>query len=209
MEQQQSWFQRMTVNTAGFRGVVGWQSHFWHCEDSKFRSHMIRYSNKAMSNQSSDPSIVQNPRTDQGQCHELIDEEIGWEWQSWDFESGPFPNSHSHKTNLSLLWIYFVLWELMGFPGGSDGKASACNARDLGLIPGSRKSPGEGNGNPLQHSCLENPMDRGAWWATVHVSCPYSHLLTIMSFCSLNIEGSSLIDELCFNSLAIRCLFEI
>ena len=48
------------------------------------------------------------------------------------------------------------------FPGGSDGKASTCNAGDLGLIPGSGKSPGEGNGNPLQYSFLENSMDRGA-----------------------------------------------
>ena len=55
------------------------------------------------------------------------------------------------------------------FPGGSDGKASAYNARDPGSIPGSGRSPGERNGNPLQYSCLENPMDRGAWWATVHV----------------------------------------
>ena len=54
------------------------------------------------------------------------------------------------------------------FPGGSDGKASAYNAGDLGLIPGSGRSPGEGNGNPLQYSCLVNTMDRGAWWATVH-----------------------------------------
>ena len=50
----------------------------------------------------------------------------------------------------------------------SDGKASACNAGDLGLIPGSGRYPGEGNGNPLQYSCLENSMDRGAWWAIVH-----------------------------------------
>ena len=50
----------------------------------------------------------------------------------------------------------------------SDGKASACNEGDLGSIPGSGSSPGEGNGNPLQYSCLENPMDEGAWWATVH-----------------------------------------
>ena len=50
-----------------------------------------------------------------------------------------------------------------GFPGGSDGKASVYNARDPGLIPGSGRSPGEGNGNPLQYYCLENPMDRGAW----------------------------------------------
>ena len=47
-------------------------------------------------------------------------------------------------------------------------KASACNAGDLGSIPGSGRSPGEGNGNPLQYSCLENPMDRGTSWATVH-----------------------------------------
>ena len=57
---------------------------------------------------------------------------------------------------------------LNNFPGGSDGKASAYNAGDLGLIPGSGRSPGEGNGNPLQYSCLENPMDREAWEATVH-----------------------------------------
>ena len=56
----------------------------------------------------------------------------------------------------------------MGFPGGSEVKASAWNEGDPGLIPGSGRSPGEGNGYPLQYSCLENPMDRGAWWATVH-----------------------------------------
>ena len=55
----------------------------------------------------------------------------------------------------------------MGFSGGSDSKASACNAGDQGLIPGSGRSPGEGNGNPLQYSCLENSMDGGAWWAIV------------------------------------------
>ena len=55
-----------------------------------------------------------------------------------------------------------------GFPGGSEVKASACNAGDLGSIPGSGQSPGEGNGNALQSSCLEDSMDRGAWQATVH-----------------------------------------
>ena len=55
-----------------------------------------------------------------------------------------------------------------GFPGGSDGKASAHNAGDPGLISGLGRSPGEGNGNPLQYSCLKNPTDGGAWWATVH-----------------------------------------
>ena len=60
---------------------------------------------------------------------------------------------------------------LPGFPGGSVGKESACNAGDTGdvcSISGSGRSPGEGHGNPLQYSCLENPMDRGGWWATVH-----------------------------------------
>ena len=58
-----------------------------------------------------------------------------------------------------------------GFPGGAVVKnlpANVGDARDVGLIPGSERSPGEGNGNPLQYSCLENSMDRGAWWATVH-----------------------------------------
>ena len=55
-----------------------------------------------------------------------------------------------------------------GFPGGSDSKEFACNAGDLGSTPGLRRSPEEEIGNPLQCSCLENSMDRGAWWATVH-----------------------------------------
>ena len=69
---------------------------------------------------------------------------------------------------------YFVIEEFefsrgaLGFPGGLDSEESAFNARDMGLIPGLGRSPGEGNGNPLQYSCLENPMDSGAWWATVH-----------------------------------------
>ena len=56
----------------------------------------------------------------------------------------------------------------MGFPGGLDGKASVCNVGDPGSIPGLGRYPGEGNGNPLQYSCLENSTDGGAWWATVH-----------------------------------------
>ena len=56
----------------------------------------------------------------------------------------------------------------VGFPDGSDGKKSACNAEELDLIPGSGRSPTERNGYPLQCSCLENFMDREAWWATVH-----------------------------------------
>ena len=57
---------------------------------------------------------------------------------------------------------------MRGFPAGSDSKESACNAGDLGLIPGLGRSPGGGHGNPRQYYCLENPMDRGAWEARVH-----------------------------------------
>ena len=60
-----------------------------------------------------------------------------------------------------------MTWSDIGFPGGSDGKESACNARDPGSIPESGRSTGEGNGYPLQYSCLENSMDRGAWQVTV------------------------------------------
>ena len=55
-----------------------------------------------------------------------------------------------------------------GFPGGSHDNESICSAGDLGLIPGSGRSPEEGNGNPLQYSCLRNPMDRGAWQSTAY-----------------------------------------
>ena len=57
---------------------------------------------------------------------------------------------------------------LLGLPQWPSGEESACNAGDMGSNPGLRTSPGGGNGNPLHYSCLENPMDRGAWWATVH-----------------------------------------
>ena len=58
--------------------------------------------------------------------------------------------------------------KLGGFPGGSDGKESACNAEDPGLIPGLGRSPGEGNGNPLHYSCPQNPMDRGVCQSAAH-----------------------------------------
>ena len=67
-------------------------------------------------------------------------------------------------------------------PGGSDGKASACNAGDWGSIPGSGRSPGEGYGNPLQYSYLENFMDEGAWWATVHGIAKSWKLLSNFTF---------------------------
>ena len=69
---------------------------------------------------------------------------------------------------MQLKLVYLKLDSNMGFPGGSDSKESACNAGDPGSISGLGKSPGEGSGNPLQHSCLENYTDKGAWWATVY-----------------------------------------
>ena len=73
--------------------------------------------------------------------------------------------------------------ETLDFPGGSEVKASACNVGDLGSIPGWGSSPGEGNGNPLQYSCLENPMDRGAWQATVHGVAKSWTRLSDFTFC--------------------------
>ena len=81
----------------------------------------------------------------------------------------------------------------MGFPGGSDGKESACSAGDPGLIPGLGRSPGEGNGNPLQYSCLENSMDGGAWQATVHgVTNSQTQLSDFTFFFLLVIGGGDL-----------------
>ena len=75
--------------------------------------------------------------------------------------------------NLDFIYTYiyiffFLLLLLLGFPGGLDGKESACNAGDPGSIPGPGRSFGVGNGSPFQYSCLENSIDRGAWWATVY-----------------------------------------
>ena len=73
-------------------------------------------------------------------------------------------------SNLHLLWLLHMLWPpyLLDFSGSSDSKVSAYNAGDSGSVPVLGRSPGEGNGKPLQYSCLENPIDSGAWWATVH-----------------------------------------
>ena len=81
----------------------------------------------------------------------------GWSWHGGEFS----------KTWAKVCPIWNSLWLWGGFPGGLDGEESACNAADLGSIPGSGRSPREGRGNPLQCSCLENSMDRGAWRATV------------------------------------------
>ena len=76
------------------------------------------------------------------------------------------PNNWSRPKHL----ISNIYKKIIGniYPGSSEGKASACNVGDPGSIPGSGRFPGGGHGNPLQYSCLENPMDRGAWWVIVH-----------------------------------------
>ena len=75
---------------------------------------------------------------------------------------GNVKKEYIHKT-----YVCVCIFIYMGFPRGSHGKESACNAGELGLTPGSGRSPEELNGNPLQYSWLGNPMDRGAWWAAV------------------------------------------
>ena len=85
---------------------------------------------------------------------------------------------HSKKEKYRLLWECTLVSPnpVWVFSGGSDDKESACNAGDPVSIPWSGRSLGEANGNPFQYSCLENPMNRRAWWATVHgVLCPWGH----------------------------------
>ena len=76
----------------------------------------------------------------------------------------------------------------MGFPGGSDDKESACNIRDPGSIPGLGRFPGERNGYPLQCSCLENSMNRGAWWATVLGVTKSKHMTKQLTFSLLTLS---------------------
>ena len=83
------------------------------------------------------------------------------------------------------------------FPGGSDSKASAYNAGDPASIPGSGRSPGEGNGSPLQYSCLENPMNKGAWLATVH---GVAKSWTLLSDFTITIDAERYLTE--FNFLS-------
>ena len=82
---------------------------------------------------------------------------------------GPGSKKSSPQGLVVLVLPHFLPGPLqLSFPGGSVGKESACNAEDLSLIPGSGRSPGKGNDNLLWYSCPGNPMDRAAWWTTVH-----------------------------------------
>ena len=76
---------------------------------------------------------------------------------------------------------------------GTEVKVSACNVGDLGSIPGLGRSPGEGNGNPLQYSCLENPVDGGAWWATVHGVAKSRTRLSDFTWVFITVHGLSLV----------------
>ena len=82
---------------------------------------------------------------------------------SLNFLVDQLPNS---LLSCPLMWKIFI--DKSDFPGGSNGEESACNVGDPGSVPGLGRSSGGGHGNPLQYACLENPIDRGAWWATVH-----------------------------------------
>ena len=73
-----------------------------------------------------------------------------------------------NKAKFNCFLFYFLFKDMKAFHGGSDGNKSTCKTGDLGSIPGSRKSPGEENDYSFQYSCLEDPMERGAWWAPVH-----------------------------------------
>ena len=88
--------------------------------------------------------------------------ELFYVWENNPLSISSYANIFSQSVG-----CFFVL-SMVSFPGGSEGEESACNIGDSGSIPGSGRSPEEGNGNPLQYSCLENPMDGGAWSATVH-----------------------------------------
>ena len=81
---------------------------------------------------------------------------------------GPWGQNNRGYKKCNEISVFHHCSHIQGFPGGSDGKAFICNVGDLGLILGLGRSPGTGTGYPLQYSCLENSMARGAWWATVH-----------------------------------------
>ena len=116
----------------------------------------------------------------------------------------PSPQRVRHNWAINIFMNVFTLEKFNklniygGFPGGSEVKASACNVGDLGLIPGLGRSPGEGNSNPFQYSCLENPMDGGAWWATVHGVAKSQTQFERLHFTSSNIYDLCLFLHICY-----------
>ena len=110
------------------------------------------------------PGACSNSYPSSRWCHPTISSSI-IHFSSW-LQSFPELRSLLRSQFFTCLFGFPLI--RLDFPGGSDGKVSAYNVGGLGLIPGSGRSPGEGNGNPLQYSCLKNPMNRGAWCAAVH-----------------------------------------
>ena len=94
-----------------------------------------------------------------------IEGALGWESSPWVLDPVLCSTAWSWASQSPTVGLSI---RTFGFPAGSDGKESACNAGDLSSVPGLGRSPGGGNCNPLQYSCLGNPMERGAWWATGH-----------------------------------------
>ena len=92
----------------------------------------------------------------------------------------------------------------MGFPGGSDSKESACNAGDMVLIPGLRRSPAEGNSNPFQYACLENSMDRGDWRAAVHGGTIYNTPYFTSRLVPGNLYHTFHLDKFAYSSISYK-----
>ena len=95
----------------------------------------------------------------------------------------------------------------VGEMNGSDGKESACSTGDLDSIPGSGRFPGEWNGSPLQYSCLKNPMDRGAWWATVH-GVSESHTFGRLTLCNMKFYLTQCVKNYHLNVISITFVHE-
>ena len=112
-------------------------------------------------------------------------------------------NDWAHRSVLYITWYKFfircMIYNIFSHSCGSEGKAFALNVGDLGLIPGSRRSPGEGNGNPLQYSYLENPIDWGSWWATVQAVAKSQTWLSDFTFTSHSVGY--------FSFFLLFCLF--
>ena len=99
----------------------------------------------------------------------------------------PLDSGQDCGVNTSFFFFPYAVQHVSSFPGGLDGKESACNVGDSDSIPGLGRSPGEGHGYPLQYSCLENPVDRRAWQATVHgVAKTQTGLSDSHCYCSLH-----------------------
>ena len=118
-------------------------------------------------------------------------------------------NNFKYSTEIHEFVYHILNNDLVGFPGSSDSKVTAYNVGNLDSIPGSGRSPGEGNGHPLQYSCLENPMDRAAWGATVHGVAKSRTRLSDLSSAQLSRSNDYHTFEVAVQSLSRVQLFAI